>query len=87
MNECFFIGNVIEVGKFKFIINPEIQYKSEIITKIKLLDGNIIKVVAYDEVADYILRNNLMNSTVFIRGKLRNKSKELQINISHIKKT
>lgn len=86
MNECFFIGNVIEIGKFKFIVNSKIKYKSKITMKIKLLDGNIINGIAYNEVADYILRNNFLKSTVFIQGILRNKTKELQINIYNITK-
>lgn len=66
MNVCFFIGEVLEIGKFKFIVNPKIHFKSEITMKIKLIDGNIISVIAYNEVADYILRNNFFKSKVMV---------------------
>ena len=36
MNKCFFIGNIIEISKFKFILKGE--HKSKITIKIKLLD-------------------------------------------------
>lgn len=86
MNECFFIGNIIEIGKFKFILNPKIKYKSKIQIKVKLFDGNLVDAVAYDETADYILRNNFYNTTVFIQGKVRNEENKLNIKIYYIKK-
>ena len=36
MNKCFFIGDIIEVSKFKFILKGE--HKSKITIKIRLLD-------------------------------------------------
>ena len=86
MNECFFIGEVIEVGKFKFILNSKIKHKSEIILKVKLFDGNSINAIAYDEKADYILRNDFLTSIVFIQGRLEDRPKEIQINILYIEK-
>ncbi len=86
MNVCFFIGEVLEIGKFKFIVNPKIHFKSEITMKIKLIDGNIISVIAYNEVADYILRNNFFKSKVFMQGNLRSSTKKIYINIYHIVK-
>lgn len=87
MNKCFFIGYVIEVGRFRFILNSETKYKSEIIIKIKLLDGNIINAVGYDDIADYILRNNFLTKTVLVQGRLKCESKEIQIVINYIEKT
>lgn len=84
MNECFFIGTIIEKEKFKFILNE--KHKSKIEMKIKLIDGNIVKIVAYDEKADYIFRNNFTDDMVFIQGKIKNKNKQLIIIIKYIEK-
>ena len=86
MNECFFIGNVIEIGKFKFILNQKIKHKSKIQIKVKLFDGNLVDAVAYDETADYIFRNDFNKTTVFIQGKIRNEANKLNIKIDYIKK-
>lgn len=70
MNIGFFIGKILEIEKFKFIINSKDGRKSRIVINVELLDGNIIKAIAYDETADYILRNNYFEKEVFIKGRL-----------------
>ena len=85
MNECFFIGKIIKNNGFKFILNE--KNKSKIEMEIKLADENILKIIAYDEKADFIFRNNFnLNDIVFVQGKLRKKDKELVIIINYIEK-
>lgn len=71
MNKCFLIGDLIKIEKFKFIINEKIKYKSQISMKLKTLDKNIIELIAYDEVADYILRNKFEKNLIFISGEIQ----------------
>lgn len=85
MNIGFFIGKILEIEKFKFIINSKDGRKSRIVIKVELLDGNIIKAIAYDETADYILRNDYFEKEVFIKGRLECVLKEMQVVIHYIK--
>ena len=86
MNKFLCMGTIIEIGKFKFILKSEIKYKSEIKIKIKLFDGNMINAVAYDKVADYILRNKLLNVTAILEGVLTCEAKGIYMNIYYIEK-
>ena len=85
MNIGFFIGKILEIEKFKFIINSKDGRKSRIVINVELLDGNIIKAIAYDETADYILRNDYFEKEVFIKGRLECVLKEMQVVIHYIK--
>lgn len=85
MNIGFFIGKILEIEKFKFIINSKDRRKSRIVINVELLDGNIIKAIAYDETADYILRNDYFEKEVFIKGRLECVLKEMQVVIHYIK--
>ena len=85
MNIGFFIGKILEIEKFKFIINSKDRRKSRIVINVELLDGNIIKAIAYDETADYILRNDYFEKEVFIKGRLECILKEMQVVIHYIK--
>ena len=85
MNIGFFIGKILEIEKFKFIINSKDGRKSRIVIKVELLDGKIIKAIAYDETADYILRNDYFEKEVFIKGRLECILKEMQVVIHYIK--
>lgn len=69
MNEGYFIGKVIETGKFKFVYGTDLSHKSVITLKIQLLDKQIIQIRGYDEVADKILRNEY--KFICVRGMLR----------------
>lgn len=84
MNISFFIGNVVNIEDFKFILNSK-KHKSKIALNLKLLDKNIIKIVAYDETADYVLRNVCLGNTIFIQGKLRQELAETIVIIRYIK--
>lgn len=67
MNEVFLIGKVITKVDFKFIINSKRLSKAKF--KIKaLVDKEIINIVAYDELADYIFRNIKFQDIVMING-------------------
>ena len=54
MNKCFVIGYIVSEIEFKFILNG----KNNSITKfsLKLLNGSIIKIITYDEVADFCIQ-------------------------------
>ena len=85
MNECFFIGKIIKNNGFKFILNK--KNKSKIEFELKLIDNNILKIVAYDEKADFIFRNNFdINDIVFIKGKIKTEHEKLIIVINYIEK-
>lgn len=84
MNISFFIGNVVNIENFKFILNSK-KHKSKIALNLKLLDKNTIKVVAYDETADYVLRNVSVGNTIFVQGKLRQELAEIIVIIKFIR--
>lgn len=81
MNECFLIGKIISDIDFKFII------KSKNISianfKVKLLDGNIIKVKGNNNIADFCYNSLQKGRTVSIYGILNSKGeieiKEIEI--------
>lgn len=85
MNIGFFIGDVINESNFKFIINQKEKHKSKLELEIKLLDGNIITAIGYDEKADYLLRKDFLEKRVFVQGKLINDKKKTKIVINFIK--
>ena len=86
MNEVFIIGKVAEISPFKFIIYEKPKNKdtkpkkifekhqSVIEMKIELVKGDALKAIAYDEKADYVLRNDFQGKIVFINGKARQKN-------------
>lgn len=84
MNISFFIGKVINIENFKFILNSK-EHRSKIVLNLKLLDKNKIRVVAYDETADYVLRNILIGNIVFIQGILKQELAEIIVVIKFIK--
>ncbi len=84
MNISFFIGNVVKIEDFKFILDSK-KHKSKISLKLKLLDKNEIKVVAYDETADYVLRNVSLGNILFIQGKLKQELAEIIVIVKFIK--
>lgn len=71
MNECFFIGKIIEDIEFKFINKKrKTQNNSIVLFKLKTLDKNMLRVKAYDEIADFCYSKLEKNDLVFIVGKL-----------------
>ena len=79
MNEVFLMGKIISDIAFKFIINS--KNISIAMFNIKTSDKQIIKIKAYNELADYCYSKLEINKTVFIQGKILDDS----INIENIK--
>ena len=89
MNKCFLIANIVKNEGFKFIIKKKSKHKSTVTLQIKLRNGSIFKAIGYDEVADYILRQNIKTGFIAIIGKLRQNEKtkrDYYIKIEYIKK-
>lgn len=79
MNIVFFMGKEIEEGTFKFILNKKVKHKSQYTFKFQLPDESIIDMVAYDEIADYIVQNKPMN--MIIQGNLKSEKEKIQVEI------
>ena len=73
MNLCILMGKIISGIEFKFIINNE--NKSIIEFEIVLLNKSIVKIQAYNEMADYCYKNLNKNDMIFIYGKLNENGK------------
>ena len=82
MNRCFLIGKLIKKEYFKFIINKKKKHKSQIKCKLKLRNGSIIDIVAYDKNADLILRKEI--NLVYIDGILEQTEHSMQIEVKEI---
>ena len=67
MNEVFLIGKIISDIDFNFIINDK-KRKSIAKFNMQTLDTQIIDVVAYNELADYIYRNYNAKKIIFVYG-------------------
>lgn len=71
MNECFLIGEIISDIDFEFILN---SINISIVSfKIKLEDGNIIKVKGNNNIADFCYKNLKYNDKVIICGEIDSK--------------
>lgn len=71
MNIGFFIGKIITEINFDFILNS----KNISIARfdIELLNGSIIKVKGYNEIADYCYRNLKQGINIQLQGYINNK--------------
>ena len=79
MNICFIIGKIVEDIKFDFMLNR--IHNSIVQFKIKDERKNNIKIVGYDEIADYCYKNLKKNDTVIIEGKIGNLKNSMVIMI------
>ena len=79
MNECFLFVERVSNIDFRFIINR--KEKSLVKIKAKLLNNSEIELFAYDDLADYIYKENL--ESFFVRGSIR---ENMQIEIREIYK-
>lgn len=71
MNEVFLIGKVIGNVNFNFIINS--KHNSIARFNIKSLNGQIINIIAYNRLADFVYSKVNLNDLVFIYGYLSQK--------------
>ena len=82
MNICFLIGEIISEVQFEFILNSK---NNSILTfELKLSNGSIIEVQAFNEIADYCFRELKIGDIVFICGSIKSNIvllKEIIINI------
>lgn len=82
MNLCILIGKIIGKIEFKFIINSE--HKSIACFDLELSNKSIVKIKAYDEIADYCYKELSENDKILIYGKLNEKE---EITIKELHKT
>ena len=66
MNICFLIGKICSQIDFKFILRS--KNITIAIFNIELLNGTIIKVKGYNEIADYCYSNLNKGNVIFIEG-------------------
>lgn len=66
MNICFFIGKICSEIKFDFILNS--KNVSISVFYIELLNGSIVKVKGYNEIADYCYSNLKEGMIIQIQG-------------------
>lgn len=84
MNICFVIGKIVEDIKFDFMLNS--MHNSIVQFNIKDERKNNIKIVGYDEIADYCCKSLKKNDTVIIEGKIRNLKNSMVIMITNCTK-
>ena len=70
MNEVFLIGKIISDIEFKFIINS--KNKAIACFVIKTADKQIVRVQAYNKLADFAYSKLNINDKVFINGYIEN---------------
>ena len=66
MNEVFLIGKIISDIEFKFIINS--KNKAIACFEIKTVDKQIVRMQAYNQLADFAYSKLNSNDKVFING-------------------
>ncbi len=71
MNLCFLIGEIISDIEFKFIINSE-QYIAISIFTLKVSENCILKVKAYNELADMCYQKLAKGDVIAIQGVIEN---------------
>ena len=79
VNICFFVGKICSKIDFQFILNS--KDISIVMFDIKLLNGSVIKVKGYNEIADYCYSNLNIDEVVMIEGYINEK---YEINIDNI---
>ena len=71
MNICFFKGKIISKIKFDFMI--EKKHICIATFDLKVNNKNIIKIKAYDEIAENCYKKMVENNIILIQGKLNSK--------------
>ncbi len=82
INLCFLSGKVINEVDLKFIYNSQkrsLDKKHTSITKIELelQDGQVIRLHAYNEMADYVFINIKKYDYINVQGKVKNSYVEI----------
>jgi single-stranded DNA-binding protein len=70
MNEVFLIGKIISNIEFKFIINS--KNKAIACFEIETNDKQIVRIQAYNQLADFVYSKLNKNNQVFINGYIEN---------------
>ena len=70
MNEVFLIRKLISDIEFKFIINS--KNKARACFEIKTADKQIVRIQAYNQLADFAYSKLNINDKVFINGYIEN---------------
>ena len=83
MNICFLYGQIINEIKFEFIINDK-NKNSICYFDLKLLNGTIIKIKAYNEKADLCYGKLRIKDLIFIEGYLNNNKEVIIKDINFI---
>lgn len=79
MNICFFTGEKINEGTFKFIISKNIKHKSQYTFKLKVDNETVIDVICYDNVADYMVKQEF--KYIVIIGSIETIDEKIYINL------
>lgn len=83
MNICFIIGKIISEIKYDFIIGS--KNISIVRFKLKILEGSIINVIGYDNIADFCYRKLNIGDNIFLEAILNTKG-NIEINKIEIEK-
>ena len=68
MNICILLGEIVSEIEFQFIINS--KNKSIVYFDLELSNRSIIKVIAYNETADYLYSKISKGDTICIYGQI-----------------
>ena len=79
MNICFITGKIIEDVKIDFMLNS--IHNSIVQFNIKDKRKNNVKIVGYDEIADYCYRSLKKDDIIIIEGKIENLRDSIVIRI------
>ena len=83
INLCFLYGKVINEIDLKFIYNDrnkslDKKHISIVKIELRLLDGQVIHLHAYNELADDVFKNICKNDFITIQGKMRSNYVEIE---------
>ena len=83
INLCFLYGKVINEIDLKFIYNDrnkslDKKHISIVKIELRLLDGQVIHLHAYNEVADDVFKNIRKDDFITIQGKIRSNYVEVE---------
>ncbi len=82
MNLCFLIGKIVSDIEFKFIINSKQQAIS--MFTLKVSENCILKVKAYNELADMCYQKLVKGDVVGIQGSIESKMEIIIENIEYM---